>query len=102
MMRMLILAFVFFAGCAEMRPDSGRGWGYSYKRIAPDTYHIHVSGNRFTSTGDAENLFRKASNKVAELNHCRDYKVETYSTYIDNTLYGAGDPEIDGNIICLR
>lgn len=90
------------AGCVGLRPKIGLGWDYSYKRIAPDTYSIHISESRMASTAEAEDLFRVASRKVVELNHCRDYRITSYSRYLEYAFLGAAIPVIDGEIVCLH
>ncbi|HQT27059.1 MAG TPA: hypothetical protein PLK99_10785, partial [Burkholderiales bacterium] len=89
-------------GCANIRPGLGLGWSYTYKRIAPDTYKVHVSESRFASTGEAEELFKEASEKVVEVNHCGGYRIISYSTYLKSAFPMASIPEIEGKIICLH
>lgn len=99
---LFFVAVLGLAGCAGARPELGLGGGYSYQRISPDTYKIDVMESRFATTGEAENLFREASEKVIESNHCSGYKIASYSTYLENAVYGAAIPKIEGKIICLR
>lgn len=102
MNRLLLLALAVLAGCASVRPGIGLGWNYSYKRIAPDRYRIHVTESRFASSGDVDELFREASEKVAKLNHCGGYRVVSYSPYLKSAFPTGSIPEIEGEIICLH
>ena len=90
------------AGCAIGGPQVGLTWDYSYKRISDDTYQIHVKQNRFATNGDAEKMFRDASKKVADENHCRDYRIKSYSRYLENAFPWASIPVIEGEIVCLH
>jgi hypothetical protein len=98
----VLLTAVMLAGCSYMRPKVGIDWKYSYQRIAPDVYKIHVEESRFASEGDAAGLFRVAAGKVSKLNHCDSYKIRSYSTYLDYAFLGASIPMIEGEITCLH
>lgn len=102
MIRLFLLMAAILAGCASVRPQVGAGWEYTAKPVAPDTFKIHVKESRFASTEEVESLFRVAAGKVAELNHCRDYKITAYSPYLENAFIWASIPVIDGEIICLH
>lgn len=99
---LLLLAAAWLAGCAYLRPKIGFDWKYSYKRIAPDTYRIHVEETRFASEGDAENLFRVAAGRVSKLNQCTSYSIKSYSRYLDYAFLGASIPVVEGEIVCLH
>lgn len=97
-----LLMAATLSGCAYVRPKVGLGWEYRYQMVSPDRYKIHVEESRFSSEGDADNLFRVASAKVSDANHCRDYRIIAYSSYLDYAFLGAAIPVIDGEITCLR
>lgn len=98
----VLLAAVMLAGCAYVRPKVGLGWKYSYQRIAPDTYKIHIEETRFASEGEAANLFRVAAAKISQINHCASYSIQSYSRYLDYAYLGASIPVIEGDIVCLH
>ena len=98
----VLFAAVMLAGCSFVRPKMGLDWKYSYQRIAPDTYKIHVEETRFASEGEAADLFKVAAAKVSQVNHCASYSIKQYSRYLEDAYLGASIPIIEGEIVCLH